>query len=620
MTTKITSDTMLLDPDRHARVTAGPGAGKTQWLILHTDNVVRRSKKLHGHARIALITYTNVAADQLRKRLGTNAQRADVCTIHSFLYQNIIKPYVHLIKNADGQPLVDPQLLDGHDEHHVNHQKLKEWLTAINGLGSIADEGLFAVLKTMHWMQHDGSWEVRVRPGQWDNKPWKKTSNLLTPQNLYSYKTLYWADGIIDHEDVLYFASRIIAEHPTIASCLSARYPFVFIDEFQDTVPAQTSIVRTLAGNGSTIVIIGDAEQSIFAFAGAQREHFNEFALPKMDDYTIVNNRRSTKRIIELLNHVRGDGLAQEAFRDVQGEPPTFIVGSPQAAAQHAATLLGAEESLLVLARNETTVRHAQHDTAAGDPWNEIEQANPRRKILLEHLFAGLVLARAHRFSLANATVLRGIRHEKDLLKEPLSSKTPRPSLHRRAIAVVLLRALVRLGLQLDTMTLRQAYDHCNEALTQNFQGLTLTKIQNGKGFAIVAEKFACATLLESVKPKDTEEVRNTRTIHKAKGAEANNVLVCLHGKNGTQQRLDHIMHPKTPSDEEHRITYVGISRARDRLFLATQSLLPEEATALEALGLSVVHLATMTKASTPPPRRAARSRTTQRPLATTSD
>lgn len=591
MITPITSDTMLLDPDRHARITAGPGAGKTHWLVVHTNNVVRRSKKLHTHARIALITYTNVAADELRKRLGTDAQRADVSTIHSFLYQNIIKPYAHLIKNDNGQPLVNVQLLDGHDEHHVNHQKLKEWLTAINGMGSIKDEGLIETLRTMHWTQHNELWEAHVRTLQWDKKPWKKTSDLLTPQNLFSYKTLYWNDGIIDHEDVLYFANRLITQHPTIASCLSARYPFLFIDEFQDTVPAQTRIMQKLAKQGCTIVIIGDAEQSIFAFAGAKREHFKEFTLPEMDDYTIANNRRSTKKIIDLLNHVRRDGLTQNPIREEQGEPPILIVGSAQAAAQHATTLLGAQQSLLVLARNVNTVRQAQHDNAIDDPWKEIEQANLRRKIFLEHLFAGLVLARAQRFSIANTTILRGIRHEKDLLKEPLSSKTPRPTLHRRAIAIVLLRALIRLGPKLDTMTLREAYEHCNEALTQNFKGLTLTKIQNGKAFANAAEKYDCSTLLECVKPKDTEEVRNTRTIHKAKGAEANNVLVCLHGKKGAQERLKHILHPTTPSDEEHRITYVALSRARNRLFVATQQITVPDEAALQTLGFHIVRI-----------------------------
>ena len=69
----ITSDTLLLHTDRHARVTAGPGAGKTYWLVQHTTNVLTRSPKLHPHARLAIISYTNVAADSLREKLGPHA-------------------------------------------------------------------------------------------------------------------------------------------------------------------------------------------------------------------------------------------------------------------------------------------------------------------------------------------------------------------------------------------------------------------------------------------------------------------------------------------------------------------------------------------------------------------
>ena len=123
--TVITSDTLLLLTDRHARVAAGPGAGKTFWLAEHTKNVIRRSKKVHPLARIAVISYTNIAADELRQKIGKDAVKAEIGTIHNFLYRNVIKPYLHLVKNSNGQMVVNIALVDGHDEHHVNHKKLE---------------------------------------------------------------------------------------------------------------------------------------------------------------------------------------------------------------------------------------------------------------------------------------------------------------------------------------------------------------------------------------------------------------------------------------------------------------------------------------------------------------
>jgi DNA helicase-2/ATP-dependent DNA helicase PcrA len=88
--TAITSDTLLLNTDRHARVDAGPGAGKTYWIAEHVKNVLQRSKKIHSYARIAVISYTNIAADELRQKLGGDAAKADIGTIHNFLYRNVI--------------------------------------------------------------------------------------------------------------------------------------------------------------------------------------------------------------------------------------------------------------------------------------------------------------------------------------------------------------------------------------------------------------------------------------------------------------------------------------------------------------------------------------------------
>src|SRR5208283_1984455 len=206
------------------------------------------------HARVGVISYTNIAADELKQNLGSDATRADTGTIHSFLYSNVLKPYLHLIKNADGQSLVNTALMRGHDEHHVNHKKVEDWLKGINQRQRVFDRNQFDLLKralgNIRWVQSDElqEWYVGVDlPGWLAQQLWSPTKAVLTAQHLLEYKRFYWADGILDHDDVLYFATRILIEHPLIMSCLSARYPFLFIDEFQDTVPAQTNIVRLFA-------------------------------------------------------------------------------------------------------------------------------------------------------------------------------------------------------------------------------------------------------------------------------------------------------------------------------------------------------------------------------------
>ena len=78
-----------------------------------------------------------------------------------------------------------------------------------------------------------------------------------------------------------------------------------FLDEFQDTNPIQTIIVKLLAESGSTVGVIGDPAQSIYSFQGAKREDFLNFHVPNITSYKIEDNRRSTSKIIKLLNHMR---------------------------------------------------------------------------------------------------------------------------------------------------------------------------------------------------------------------------------------------------------------------------------------------------------------------------
>ena len=83
--------------DEPFKISAGPGAGKTHWLISHIKNVVSNSHKLDIVKKVACITYTNVGIDTITSRLNIGNDVVEVCTIHSFLYANVVKPYIHLV-------------------------------------------------------------------------------------------------------------------------------------------------------------------------------------------------------------------------------------------------------------------------------------------------------------------------------------------------------------------------------------------------------------------------------------------------------------------------------------------------------------------------------------------
>ena len=86
-----------IDIEHHFKVNAGPGAGKTTWLINHIRNVVQHSKRLGQVKKVACITYTNVAAEKILSNLSDACEYVEIGTIHSFLYKHIVKPYVSFL-------------------------------------------------------------------------------------------------------------------------------------------------------------------------------------------------------------------------------------------------------------------------------------------------------------------------------------------------------------------------------------------------------------------------------------------------------------------------------------------------------------------------------------------
>ena len=122
----------LTDIDANFRVFAGPGAGKTTWLIRHLERILKTSTRLRKTRKIACITYTNVAAEEIINKLNCDKSRLDISTIHSFLYRNIVKPFSYLIeKDGNGEPLFETNSLNGHTEHIPHSDRIRRWQTTI---------------------------------------------------------------------------------------------------------------------------------------------------------------------------------------------------------------------------------------------------------------------------------------------------------------------------------------------------------------------------------------------------------------------------------------------------------------------------------------------------------
>ncbi|MDH1488682.1 ATP-dependent helicase [Acinetobacter johnsonii] len=320
---QIDSNQRLDDIEHHFKVSAGPGAGKTHWLVEHIKNVLHYSNRLNKIRKIACITYTNIAVETILTRLSTSATRVDVSTIHSFLYRHIVKPYAFLIADEYG---LNYSKLDGHDELNHSYSKINNWLELTNQKYFISEQNkLIHALDSVQWqLQDDG--EIYLQLPATKAYVGKITHLYIKKASYIDYRKQHWSSGKIHHDDVLFFSYQLIKKFPYILEVIRAKFPYFFIDEFQDCNPIQLGIIKKIAESETIIGAIGDPAQSIYEFQGAVYAQFNSFRLPQIRFYEMNQNNRSTSKIINILNRVRAD-ITQIPVRQIECDLPSLIIG-----------------------------------------------------------------------------------------------------------------------------------------------------------------------------------------------------------------------------------------------------------------------------------------------------
>ena len=332
-----------IDIEHPFKVNAGPGAGKTTWLINHIQNVVQHSNRLGQVKKIACITYTNVAAEKILLNLGEACENVEIGTIHAFLYKHVVKPYVSFL----GIPELAVDRIKGHDEYVPNKSILYS-VKAETKQTYLDDKNLLEALLDLQW-KFDKSGILQVMPRKIFKFRIKRETYLV-------YKKICWSKGILHHDDVLYFSWRLISEYPSILEILRAKFPYIFVDEFQDTNPIQAEILKKLAEKESIIGVIGDRAQSIYKFQGADVTQFTNFNINGMVEYKIEGNHRSTAEIINILNIVRNDPtLTQYSPENRHGCQPRIMVGDVMATYQQAKRICGKEALWTLCYKNVTS-------------------------------------------------------------------------------------------------------------------------------------------------------------------------------------------------------------------------------------------------------------------------
>ena len=569
---QITSDTILDDVEHHFRVSAGPGAGKTHWLVEHIKNVLHKSERLAKTKKIACITYTNIAVETILSRLGTSAEHVEVSTIHSFLYKHIIKPYASFISD---EYELNIKKLDGHEDQPVSLKKIIAWIEkhpnspqlkhpySICQLIKLENNknALISWLGSLVYkINIHGSIEIksdRTKAFYFEGRRKYLNKNCLDllETDFLNYKKLYWSQGKLHHDDVLFFSYQIVQKYPFALDILRAKFPYFFIDEFQDCNPIQVELLKLLGQEETTIGIIGDKSQSIYGFQGAEPSQFHTFNLYGMRDYQMSDNRRSTNEIISILNIIRTD-IIQNPFRGVSLLQPQILVGERIAALQSAVLICG-EEPVYSLSRQNVT-SNAMKMHIGGPVLNGLFEvlknvdSNRERCMFIIACIKAVELARENKF--------------KDSIKELerfYSDKNDK--LEGKRISLM------------HIMSLFNGYNEFKSGSLLDFAAfaklhinINLTKVTGG-AIKTFYENHSYQQLALCV--KIPEDLSLHKTIHKSKGDEFENVLLILKGEADLNFILNPDINSNSKAAEEQRINYVAASRAINRLFISIPSL-----------------------------------------------
>lgn len=267
-------------------VLAGAGSGKTR-VITHRIAHLIRDIKEPPHAILGL-TFTNKAAAEMRQRLQKligpqETKCVTLCTFHSFCMQVLRKEIEHLGYTREFS------LYDEKDMQRTIKQLAREMLGHDGELPSLT-----ATLAALAEASQQGSLEK-------DKKTWHDQFSEDLYKRLQSTLRAYNA---VSFDSLITLTIQLFEEHPNVLDRYQERFRYLMIDEYQDTNPAQFRLAELLAGKYHNLCVVGDDDQSIYGWRGAEVEHILHFKADHI--IKLEQNYRSSPTILQAANAVIG--------------------------------------------------------------------------------------------------------------------------------------------------------------------------------------------------------------------------------------------------------------------------------------------------------------------------
>ena len=271
-------------------ILAGAGSGKTRALTYRAAYLITERKVLAEN--ILLLTFTNKAAGEMKERIQSLLAHNSKFIIHNSPFAGTFHSFCAKILRIEGNPLGIGQnyvIYDESDQEEAIKQVMKKLDL------SIKEYKPQSVLTTISQAKNELISELEYP--QYAKGNWQKN----VAQIYLDYQRFLAQNQAVDFDDLLFKVIDIFRKFPEVLGKYQNKFQYILVDEYQDTNRAQYVITKMLASRYHNLTVVGDASQSIYSWRGA---NYRNLANLKSDfpDLKIINleqNYRSTKNILE---------------------------------------------------------------------------------------------------------------------------------------------------------------------------------------------------------------------------------------------------------------------------------------------------------------------------------
>ena len=592
----------VLDTEGAVLVLAGAGSGKTRVLTTRIAYLVEE-KGVHP-SNILSITFTNKAANEMRERLlrMTDAAGMWICTIHSMCVR-ILRMFASRRGLSENFSIYSDQ-----EQTAVLKQIFKE-------LGLDKGEGKDSLFKNVRYHISAAKTEGLSAAEYAAKHAFERDIEEVT-KVFEAYTLRLRQNNALDFDDLLSEARALLAEDAEARGFLAGKFLYIHVDEFQDTNAVQFDIIRMLASVNGNLFAVGDDDQSIYRWRGARIEnilHFNR-SFPEAKVYKLQRNYRSTKRILELANA----SIAHNTVRNkktlwtenAEGDAPVYFEAQDEAGeAMYAARIIAElryagyrlSDFAVLMRINALTRAYEQEFTKYGISYKVFGGFRffERKEIkdilaylrLIANPFDDEAVVRiinVPRRGIGDKTVqtLYDYRNREGLSLYdavldcdalPLSSSAKEKL---RAFGSYVKDLVVRAEeMTVDQLTaylirtsgMREAYaDDSDESITKR---ANIDEFQNSVDEYVrmnpestLSDYLQQITLYSDTDEMDDGDYVTIATIHAVKGLEFRCVFLC--GLEENVMPIARALNDRSELEEERRLMYVAITRAREKLWL----------------------------------------------------